>query len=490
MSALAPRWASPALILCLLAGCAAGLPGAGDPGATPSARSWRVAARPEAAPVEPLSRPGVAPESGERHLEATPDGPAPGPVKAAELEEIGFADIDEEGLALFRAEDWRPDAGLPHTEARAAFLARSRAVSAAAQRHRAARTRFDQVDNLLQLVRLFDSFAFDLRTDATTPVVMPKGAPWPPLGMEAVRSRLIEADVQASQGRFAREVLEALLSFEESFQEFVYQVESESVSVARIDLAATALSSAQGAYRAGRADLTGVLQAQARLDEWREVHRSTEERVVAARQRLAAALDLPGAALDGVSVFLDTPPSDVPARPALLEGVARSAPELKIGRAMAERAALMVALVERRLLPDLSPGAALSRDGDTPRAMPPWRFASGAPYLVELRLMQEAAEESLAAAERSVPAEAAARFSALSDVARRLELESSAQLDRAGQSVETAEASYRAGRIGYSELDRALRANLEVGLNVHRLRRDLEVARARLLVTTGKGVEQ
>jgi outer membrane protein TolC len=357
-------------------------------------------------------------------------------------------------------------------------------VAAAAQRYRASRTRYGQVRWLEDLVRRYDAFAAELRTGATTPQVRPADAPWPPGDVDNLQSRIVDADVTIAEARFERDVLLALARFEAAFAEALYQAQTAAVLAEQVRLGKQVLASVDAGYRAGRTDYASLLQAQMRLDAWREDRTSALHRAGAARTELAALLDLdPGALADTPLAWgADVP---VPNRDDVLEAARTQAPEVRMAAAQAARAALMEELVGRRILPDYAPGVWTTRDGQVPPAMPPFGYATVQPYLDEIRLGNEAAGDALEAARRGVPAAADAVWAELSDAVRQSALDAGPQHKRAKQAVQVAKEAYQTGRMPFSQLDQVLRTALQIRLDAERHSRNARAAQARLAAITG-----
>jgi outer membrane protein TolC len=247
------------------------------------------------------------------------------------------------------------------------------------------------------------------------------------------------------------------------------------------------VDAAHARYRAGQVSHTNLLKAQIRLADLRQQLGTAKARRASASRTLSAELDLPGDALATPRLTLDV---KLPPRPARAEAVAAAkgaGPAVTQARIMALRATLMVQLAERQLQPNLSPGLSVERVAGTPPAAADVMYATGGPFLREMRDREQAAAAQLASALRRVPAAADAAWVTLDEALRRRRLNVGAQLARAQQSVDVAERGYRAGRATFFDLDSALEVFLRVSLEARAALRDAHVGAARLRVITGTG---
>jgi outer membrane protein TolC len=226
--------------------------------------------------------------------------------------------------------------------------------------------------------------------------------------------------------------------------------------------------------------------AKIRRDNLDERLKTAKQREQAELRKLAAVLDLPSETLQGARLQLEQAAPDVPERDAVRERAAKTAPDVQAARRMAERATLMVQLVERQLLPELSVGASLTRTGDVPKRPSDVMYATRAPFLAELRLTRESAEEAAEQAKQTIPAMADMQWVRLSDAVRHRKLYAGPQTKRAKEALEAALEAYRAGRVPFADVEDALSRVLEVELEAQRYRADAFVAAARLTAVSGK----
>lgn len=456
---------------------------------------------PRAAPIEG----GAAPESPAARG-------ADGPVTAGDLPRCV---APSDGLlSEARAPSWAPRPTMARDEARVAFLARSPAVLAAVQRFRASRTRYGQVEWLNDLVRRYDSFAqggglepeladpgmepgaevpggagmdaaMGAAPNASMGAGMTMGArpTWPLGGVGRMESAIADADVRLARARLEAQVLEELANFEAAFQDALRWEREASVLGRDLRLADQVVAAAEAMNAGGRGSLADVLMGRMRRDEVAELLRTANEQAAASRMALGAALRLPTAALAGVALRGDDLPS-LPPRDATRRQAAEG-PEAHMAEAMAERATLMVQLVERQLLPELSLGTAFDRTGAVPRRSGDAQLATKAPFLAELRLMRSTEEASRDQARLAAPAMADQEWVMLSDGLRMHRLTSGPQRQRARQALAAATDAYRSGRASFADVSGALSSVLEVELLAERQRAEAFVAAARLQAVVG-----
>ena len=421
--------------------------------------------------------------------DTTPDPSAPlslnGPVSARDFSVIGLT-LDQAALDATQKDAWSPAKELTYSAARLAFLGRNPAVAAAVTRYRASHTRYRQVDYLNDLVRQYDAFAQTLRTHASTPHVMPQKPSWPLRGAGRLESELAEIDVEISRARLAKNVLQALVQFERVYHEALYWHHAARVLNDTVRLANQAVSASQTHYRSGSSPYLYVLMAQNRLELLRTQRRSARERAQAELGRLAADLELPAERLNAVRLKLDVPPPRLSARDTLAERVLSQSPDLQEATAMTKRSLLMVQLVERQLLPEISPGTSFTRDGDVSRrASGDVMYATRAPFLVEIKLVHDASRDALAHTRYSVPARADRQWVMLSDALRHYQLFSGPQRRRTRQARDASSNAYRTGGVSFFDLDQTLVSDLTTGLNAHAYRRDAFIAQANLTAIIG-----
>lgn len=464
---------------------------------------------PRAAPVEAGAGPAATARWG-----------ADGPVAASELPRCV---VPNDGLlSEAQAASWAPGPMLDREQARAAFIARSPAVLAAVQRFRASRTRYGQVEWLNDLVRRYDSFAqggslepelsgpgmepgaevpggagmdaamgtgmdsaMGAAPDASMGAGMTMGArpTWPLGGVGRMESAIADADVRLAGARLEAQVLEELATFEAAFQDALRWEREASVLGRDLRLADQVVAAAEAMNAGGRGSLADVLMGRMRRDDIAELRRTAEERAAAARVALGAALRLPTAALAAVALRGDDLPSLPPRDATRLQ--AADGPEARMAEAMAERATLMVQLVERQLLPELSLGTAFDRAGAVPRRSGDAQLATKAPFLAELRLMRSTEEASRDQARLAAPAMADQEWVMLSDGLRMFRLSSGPQRQRARQALAVATDAYRAGRAAFTDVSGALSSVLEVEILAERQRAEAFVAAARLQAVVG-----
>ena len=436
----------------------------------------------------------AAPTPGETPAPAVPAAPASadggpvdrpssdGPVTSEELAAAGVA-VDAAALARAQESSWRPASTLDRETALLAFLGRSQAVRAAVRRYRASFARYGQVEWLNDIASQYDSFARDL-SPTVGPMRMGAAPAWPLGGVGRLQSAIVGADVARARARLAMDVLSALVIFEEAFQEAIYRERATEVLARDGRVAAQVVAAAEALYSGGRVGYADVLTARMRLDDLSERRQTSAEQAAAQRLALAASLDLGPAVLDGVALQGGAPVPTLPDRDAA-RAAAGQGPEVRLAEAAAERASLMVQLVERQLLPEVSPGTAFGRDGAVPRRGGDLMYATGAPFLAELRLMRDAQQAALEQARRAAPATADGRWVALSDALRMSRLLRGPQRSRARQALEAATDSYRAGRATFVEVSQSLTQLLDVELAAERQRRDAFVQAARLRAVLG-----
>ena len=411
--------------------------------------------------------------------------PLSGPVRSEDLAPIGI-EVEPSVLADLQREGWSPGKSLDLVEVRRAFLARNPAVAAAVQRHRASFARYSEIQYLNDLVHQYDAFAGDLRTNATTPQVLPQQTPWPLAGAARIQSDVVDADVAASSARLTKAVLGALVGLEEAYQAALFQRRSADVLEQDTRLVEQVVVVARSTYRAGRGSYAHVLLAENVLAKQREMLETARQRLHAELRRLAAMLDLSD--LDALlSAQLEPKPSlaQLPEREQAREAALATGPDVLEAAALAKRAELMVQLVERQLLPDVSPGTSRTRMGEIPARKADIQYATRAPFLVELRTVRDAARDAATQARRQAPARADAQWVSLSDARRLYQLFSGKQRKRAKQAWDAASSAYRAEQATFFDVDESLSRLLEIDLQAQGYRRDVFVAAARLAAITG-----
>lgn len=410
-----------------------------------------------------------------------------GPVAAADLAAIGIT-AEDDRLAAFRG-DWRPDARtLAYSDARAAFLARSPAVAAAIQGYRAAFERYGQVGALNDLVRQCDAFGGELtKTGATTPRLrqhLAKGFPFG--GVSSLQGELVTVDVTLARIQLERQVLGALADFEAAWQGAYYWQRATGILGSVTALATRVVDAAHARYRAGRTGHANLIQAEIRQEDLTVQLATARARRSAARLALAAALDLPSEVLAHTALKLDAHLPKRPDRAATRAAAAAHGPAVASARAKRERADLLVQLAERQLQPNLAEGAHTPGSGPRPAATD-LAYATGGPFLRELRVRAQAAADALNDAKRRTPATADQAWVTLDDALRRRHSDAGTQLGRAKQGFEVAERGYRAGTATFFDLDHAVQLYLTTSLQARAALRDAHVAFARLAVVVGTG---
>ena len=443
-----------------------------------------TAATPVASTTAPAAGAPTAPGALPTAKAAGPEPARRGPVTADELAIAGVTTGDDQ-LAAFRGA-WTPGKGtLPYSDSRAAFLARSPAVSEAVQRFRASYERYGQVTALDDLVRQYDAFAQELRTNATTPILRPSLAKrFPFNGVADLQGRIVDVDVALARVALERDLLGALADFEAAWQEAYYWQHALGIVAGVSDLAERVVEAAKGRYRAGGTSHANLIQAELR-DEALSVRLATSRaRRSSTKTSLAAALDLPADALDGVSLHLDAPLPKRPARSDVAAATLAHGPTVATARAARERAALMVQLAERQLQPNLAEWAGVPGSGARPAAAD-LAYATGGPFLRELQVREQAAADALAGAERQAPARAEEAWVTLDDAVRRRVSSAGRQLARAQQGVDVSERGYRAGTATFLDLDTAVQLYLATALDAWAALRDAHVASARLATLVG-----
>ena len=447
------------------------------------------------ATVRPRPRPasddrvGAAPASpapGGERLEGPPT-PTEGPVRP---EELGVAGVDlslpPDAIAAIQSPTWDPGRRLPYSEARTAFLFRNPDVAGAVERYRASFTRYDQVDWLNDLVRQYDAFGGALKTGATTPQLRDDLRQRFPLhGVVALQGRIVDVDVAGARVTLVRELREALVSFEEAWHGALYWQRAAAILETNHANAVRVVESADALYRTGRTPYMSLIQAQMRAADLGERLTTARRRLDAERALLAALLDVSGDRLGGARLRLDVGLPSLPARTATRAAALAHGPTVAQARLDVARMTLMVQLVERQLLPNLSSGLSYEPGTAVGKPRGDIRYATGGPFLQELRHRQDAADDALAQATRLVPARAEQRWVALDDALRRRVLNAGAQLERARQAFEVAERGYGAGTLSFLDLDQALRWHLDVALAAAAALRDAFVEDARLAVVVG-----
>lgn len=435
---------------------------------------------PSTGEADPLDTPELSTEPGE------PSGQDPRAhvvPRAEALETFGIL-AAHDAIEITREADWSVGDSLTYTEARVAFLGRSTQVSATLQRHLASHTRYGQVDYLNDLVRQYDAFSEELRTHASTPHVMPQRPAWPLQGAGRLQSALADVDVAISFARTSRNLLNTLVEFEETFHTALYWTEAQAIYKSHLRLARQTHDVAQSLYRAGRGEYAHVLLAQNRVDLIKSQVASATERAEAERAQLAALLELPANALSEVLLELKSPPPVLPPREDIA-GRVETSPNLLEAEAQAQRSELMVQLVERQLLPEISAGTSNTRTGDVPKRSGDLMYATRAPFLAELKLVRDASLDALEHTRRVVPAQADLQWAALSRALRDLELAGGRLAQRARQALDAAEDAYSAGTLSFFAVDEAQRHLLDIQLSASQHLRAAHLARARLDAATG-----
>lgn len=407
-----------------------------------------------------------------------------GPVAAEDLAAAGVV-VDAGVLRAVQAASWVPGDALDREQARVAFLGRSPRVQAAVQRYRASYARYGQVEWLNDLVQQYDAFAQGMTSSVGMAGSMGGKPSWPLGGAGRMESAIADVDVQLGRARLEGQVLDALVAFEEAFQEALYWERAASVLARDLRLADQVVAAAEAMYSGGRGSYADVLLSRIRRDEVGELRRTAEERIAAQRLALGATLDLPPGALDGSKLRVGEALPPLPDRGAAREKAATTGPDVRMAAAMAERATLMVQLVERQLLPEISPGTAFGPMGEVPKRPGDVQYATKAPYLAELRLMRESEESSREQARRAGPAMADEQWVMLSDALRMHRLTAGSQRKRAAQALEAATDAYRSARASFVDVNAALLTVLDVELAAERLRKEAFVAAARLLAVVG-----
>jgi len=417
---------------------------------------------------------------------AGPDAVRRGPITAADLAVVGVT-ADDDALGGYRGA-WTPaDRRLDHGDARRAFLARSPAVSEAVQRFRAAYERYGQVGALNDLVRQYDAFAGELKTGATTPAVKPHLAKRFPFGGVAdLQGQLVDVDVTLARVGLERALLSEIADFEAAWQEVYYWQRAVGILADVTDLSERVVDAARARYRAGSTSHANLIQAEIRHEALSVRLTTARARRDAAKTALTAALNLPPSALDRVHLHLGGGLPDRPHRDDATAAALDHGPSVATARAARDRAALMVQLAERQLQPNLAEGATTPGSGPRPAAAD-LMYATGGPFLREMRVRAAATEDALTAAERRAPALAESAWVTLDDAIRRYRSAAGSQISRAEQGVEVAERGYRAGTATFFDLDNAVQLYLATALDARAALRDAHVAAARLDLIVGTG---
>ena len=432
-----------------------------------------------------------APEGGgpalARRGETPPQVPPPGPVSAEDLAAIGV-DVGPADLEPLRDDAWTPTGKLAYSDARAAFLARSPELGVAAQARRASFARYGQVGWLNDLVRQYDAFAVELRTGGTTTVLKPdEGMRFPLAGVAELQGEIVTVDVDQAQVAFERATLGALLTFEEAFQGALYWQRAVGILAKTVELAERVAGAANARYRAGGTSHANLIQAEIRLEDFRQRLRTARAERAAARLALGAALRLPSEAVEETTLSLDIALPERPTREANRGDAAAHGPSVADARLGVAKMELMVQLAERQLLPNLSPGLGPELLSSAPPARGDVRYATGGPFLAELRLRQVAARERLALALSQAPARADAAWVRLDEALRQRHSNAGHQSQRAGLAVDVAERGYAAGRATFFDLDAAVQLHLAIALKARAALRDAFIAAAKVRVEAGTG---
>ena len=431
---------------------------------------------------------GVGEGAGARASAAAPGrsaGETRGPVTPEELAAVGI-ELGVPDFTTLRGTDWRPKGRLGYRAARDAFLARSPGIAAAVEAYRKSFTRFDQVDYVNDLVRQYDAFAGELRTGATTPLVHADIRKRFPLGgVVALQGELVAVDVATSKVQLQRRILEGLVRFEQAWQGARYWQRAVTILGRTLELAERVADAAGARYRAGQTTHANLIQAQIRATDLRERLTTARGQRAAARRMLATLIDLDPENLARTRLRLDAPLPRRPRRSEARDAARRAGPQVESARLARERAVLLVQLAERQLLPNLSDGSSHVRRGTMapPRGDIP--YATGGPFLQEMRHGLVGAGLRLDEARRDTPARADALWVVLDDALRMRRINAGTQSERATLAVEVAEQGYRAGTATFFDLDAAVRLFLEISLKAESGLRDAFIAAARLQVVVG-----
>lgn len=410
-----------------------------------------------------------------------------GPVSARDLANVGI-EVAAGQLETYRKESWRPQRRLGRSEAWTAFLARSPKLTAAVESFRGSFDRYQQVAYLNDLVRQYDAFASQLQTYATTPHVRPNiSRRFPFGGVASLQGEIVNVDVSLARVRFEQAVLDALVSFEQSFQAALYWQRAVSILADNVELTRRVVDTARARYRAGTTSHANLIQAQIRLEDVKQQRKTARARHQAARTELAAILDLPAGDLGRSRLFVGTALPSRPERSSVRAAVRAHGPAPSSARLAVLRSTLMVQLAERQLLPNLSPGIGTSAGLDTPLPRADTPYATGGAFLRGLRHLESAARARHQGVLEEAPARADSAWVALDDALRAQRINSGAQTERAEQGVSVAERGYRAGTATFFDLDAAVQLRLRVALAARAATRDAFVSAARLQLTTGTG---
>ena len=182
--------------------------------------------------------------------------------------------------------------------------------------------------------------------------------------------------------------------------------------------------------------------------------------------------------------MLDAPLPVRPPRADAQAGTLAHGPAVAAARLAHERATLMVQLAERQLQPNLAEGAGVPGSSARP-ADADLMYATGGPFVRELRVREQAAAAALAGAERLAPARADQAWVTLDDAVRRRHSAAGNQLARAQQGVDVAERGYRAGTATFFDLDSAVQLYLTTALEARVALRDAHIAGASLDAVVG-----
>jgi len=401
---------------------------------------------------------------------ATPVGQLPSVSvrRALEPADLTFLGVDvshKELWAKASTQDFKPKTPLSERDSLVVFLARNERLKAAWSTRQSASHRHSQALHLRRMLEQFD--ALSQRPDQRPAPTIPSS--------ESLQGKVVDAEVALARIRFETTAFELLTGLTRAFHEARYERQAVGVFSESVALSRRLVEVARARYVADKVSTADVLRAEMRLE-------ALKRRLKTAKERRAAAVRVVGALLNVTQTIKPGSPrprAKLPELKRLRAEVAIGGLDVRLAAVRLGRGEAMLALAERRILPDLSQGLS-DRRGEQGRDRFRAGYAAGQPYLEELRDRVAAAGRALAQARTLVPAAAERAHATLSDALRRVRLYKKSQMPRARQALKTTEAEYKVGRQSFLELDDAQRLWLETHLEYHAAVRDAHIAAAEL----------
>jgi len=431
-------------------------------------------------------------------VEAPPSEPAT-PREAAEAPPVESRHQrlagNETALTGFLAASFSAD------DLAALAVLRSDAMSAARAKLEAARTGYRQAADLDDLAAIYRSYSRDLDTRVGPPRHRrPAAALAPSPNVTALSGEVVVKTVAIARQNLRSVELSVTADALRAHAEVAHWAESRRVVTEDVRLLDGLARVMRVKLEAGQADQAGYLALTSRV----AMRRTELEVLFAKAPALRARLNRQLARDENAPVSLDLDPAP-PAGPiddgaAVVARALTENPAMKTAVLKAERAAIGVRLAETMTLPRMDIGSSRYERERTGEAgvdrgpvfpdpgkmiMPRADFGVREAQVVEMR----ARADALAAAKKETArrtADAVRRgLFAVTASRRRLTTLTETVVPKAAQALRAARGAYEGNRSGYLDLLEAARRHIAARLDRAGARRDLEMARADLLVAAG-----